>query len=246
MEHYIDQLKRKAGEAATAFVRSGMVVGLGTGSTAVWAIRQLAKLIATGKLSAIVAVPTSEATAIEARRLEIPLTSLEDSPLLDLAIDGADEVDVDLNLIKGGGGALLREKIVAQAAKRLIIAVDESKLSARLGKQWPVPVEVISFGWKTQQQLLEDLGATVSLRNGPDGSVFVTDHGNYILDCRFGTIDTAAELAQKLKNRTGIVEHGLFLKMTTDLIVARSNGVDHYKGSSPLSNGRPAHDGLSP
>lgn len=127
MDESIQELKQKAGETAGTFVQSGMVVGLGTGSTAVWAVRQLAELIARGKLTAILAIPTSEATDREARGLKIPLTTLEDHPFLDLAIDGADEVDPGLNLIKGGGGALLREKIVAQAAKRLIIAVDESK-----------------------------------------------------------------------------------------------------------------------
>lgn len=130
-------LKQKAGETAVAFVQSGMVVGPGTGSTALWAVRELAELIARGKLTAILAIPTSEATDREARRLNIPLTILEDHPLVDLVIDGANEVDPDLNLIKGGG-AFLRKKIIAQAAKRLIITIDESKLSSRLGEQRPV------------------------------------------------------------------------------------------------------------
>ncbi len=238
MERSINELKQKAGETAGAFVRSGMVVGLGTGSTAVWAVRHLAELIARGKLSGILAIPTSQATDREARRLNIPLATLEEHPLLDLTIDGADEVDPDLNLIKGGGGALLREKIVAQAAKRLIIAVDHSKLSARLGEQWSVAVEVIPFGWKSQQKFIEDLGAVVHLRAGPNGSVYFTDHRNYILDCRFGPIGNAAELARRLKNRTGIVEHGLFLNMATDLIVARPGGVEHRKRPGPFSTDR--------
>lgn len=222
-------LKQKAGSAAVEFVQSGMVVGLGTGSTAVWAIRDLAELMARGTLTDILAIPTSKATEREARRLKIPLTTLEDHPLLDLVIDGADEVDPDLNLIKGGGGALLREKLVAQNAKRLIIAVDESKLSSQLGEQRAVPVEVISFGWKTQQQFLEDLGASVCLRTGKNDNVFVTDQGNYILDCRFGPIHDVLKLSARLNDRTGIVEHGLFLQMTTDLIVAGSKGIDHRK-----------------
>lgn len=226
------------------FVQSGMVVGLGSGSTAIWAVRKLAEWIAKGKLTAILAIPTSEATDREARRLGIPLTTLEDHPLVDLVIDGADEVDPDLNLIKGGGGALLREKIVAQAAKRLIIVVDESKLSSRLGEQWPVPVEVIPFGWKCQQKFIEGLGAAATLRTGPDGSVFLTDQRNYILDCRFGPIGIAVELAQGLKNRTGIVEHGLFLNMATDLIVARHSGVDHHKSPGHFSTGRTSIYGL--
>ncbi len=240
MERVIDELKRQAGETAGVFVRSGMIVGLGTGSTAIWAVRHLAKMIAGGELSDILAIPTSELTAREARRLNIPLTTLEEQPRLDLVIDGADEVDPGLNLIKGGGGALLREKIVAQAAKRLIIAVDEAKLSSRLGEQWPVPVEVISFGWKSQQQFIEDLGAVVNLRAGPDGSAYITDQRNYILDCRFGPIDNAAELGQRLKNRTGIVEHGLFLNMATDLLVARPGGIDHHRRPGPFSTDRPA------
>jgi ribose 5-phosphate isomerase A len=244
MDESIQELKQKAGETAGAFTQSGMVVGLGTGSTAVWAVRQLAELIARGKLTAILAIPTSEATEREARRLKIPLTTLEDHPLVDLVIDGADEVDPDLNLIKGGGGALLREKIVAQAAKRLIIAVDESKLSSQLGEQWPLPVEVSPFGWKSQQKFIEGLGASATLRTGPDGSVFMTDQRNYILDCRFGPIGNAAELAQRLKNPTGIVEHGLFLNMATDLIVARTNGVDHHKSPGHFPTERPANDGL--
>ncbi|MGQ9491870.1 MAG: ribose-5-phosphate isomerase RpiA [Anaerolineae bacterium] len=232
-------LKQKAGETAVAFVQSGMVVGLGTGSTELWAVRELAESIARGKLTSVLAIPTSKATHREARKLNIPLATLEDHPLVDLVIDGADEVDPDLNLIKGGGGALLREKIVAQAAKLLIIAIDESKLSSRLGEQWPVPVEVIPFGWQSQRKFIEGLGSTATLRTAPDGSVFLTDQGNYILDCRFGPIDNAVELAQRLKNRAGIVEHGLFLNMATDLIVARPNGVDHHKRSGHFSTDRP-------
>lgn len=243
MDESIQALKQKAGETAGAFVQSGMVVGLGTGSTAFWAVRQLAELIARGKLTAILAIPTSEATDREARRLGIPLATLEDHPLVDLVIDGADEVDPDLNLIKGGGGALLREKIVAQAAKRLIIAVDESKLSSQLGEQCPVPVEIIPFGWKSQQKFIEGLGAEATLRTGPDGCVFLTDQRNYILDCRFGPIGNAVKLSQRLKNRTGIVEHGLFLNMATDLIVARHSGVDHHKSPGYFSTDRTAIDG---
>jgi ribose 5-phosphate isomerase A len=246
MEKVIDELKRKAAVAAGSFVQSGMVVGLGTGSTAILAVRHLAELIASGALSGILAIPTSAVTEREARRLNIPLTTLEDHPVLDLAIDGADEVDPDLNLIKGGGGALLREKIVAQAAKRLIIVVDEGKLSARLGERWPVPVEVLSFGWKSQQKFIEDVGAEVHLRAGPDGSVYLTDQRNYILDCRFGPIDNAAELSKRLKNRTGIVEHGLFLNMATDLIVARPGTIDHHKRPGLFATDRPAAGRSSP
>ncbi len=243
MDGSTQSLKQKAGSAAVDFVQSGMVVGLGTGSTAIWAVRRLAEMIHSKKLGDIVAVPTSAATEAEARKLKISLTSLEAHPSVDLAIDGADEVDPDLNLIKGAGGALLREKIVAQAAKRLIIAVDESKLSSRLGEQRAVPVEVIPFGWKSQQKFIEDLGAVVRLRTGPDEIIFMTDQHNYILDCRFGPMGNAVDLAQRLKNRTGIVEHGLFLNMVTDLIVARPSGVDHHKSRGPFSTDRPANGG---
>lgn len=237
-------LKQKAGETAVAFVQSGMVVGPGTVSTALWAVRELAELIARGKLTAILAIPTSEACDREARRLNIPLTIQEEHPLVDLVIDGANEVDRDLNLIKGGGGAFLRKKIIAQAAKRLIITIDESKLSSRLGEQRPVPVEVIPFGWKSQQKFIEGLGSAATLRTGPDGTVFLTDQRNSIQNCRFGPIDNAVELAQRLKNRACIVKHGLFLDMAADLIVARPNGVDHHKSPGHFSTDRPTIDGL--
>ena len=230
-------LKQKAGYAAVDFAESGMVIGLGTGSTAVWAVRRLAELLRKGELTDIMAVATSTATDEEARKLEIPMTTLESFPQVDLTIDGADEVDHDLNLIKGAGGALLREKIVAQASRRLIITVDEFKLSSRLGDKQSLPVEVIPFGWKTHQQFLEDLGAEVRLRVGTGEKVFVTDQGNYILDCRFGPIQDAIVLAGRLKARSGIVEHGLFLMMATDLIVAGSKGVDHYSAPHKFTDG---------
>lgn len=230
--------KQKAGEAAVEFIAAGMVVGLGTGSTTIWAVRRLAEWLRRQTLTDIVAVPTSLETEREAHRLEIPLTTLESHPQVDVVIDGADEVDPDLNLIKGGGGALLREKIVAQAGRRLIIVVDESKLSPRLGERWALPVEVIPFGWKTQQSFLEDLGATVNLRLDANHNAFRTDQGNYILDCRFGPIQAAWKLAQRLKDRAGIVEHGLFLQMATDLIVAGPKGIEHHTAPCPAVESR--------
>lgn len=226
--------KQQAGEAAVDCIASGMVVGLGTGSTAVWAARRLAERLRRQTLTGILAVPTSRETEREARRLEIPLTTLESHPRVDVVIDGADEVDPDFNLIKGGGGALLREKIVAQAGRRMIIVVDASKLSPRLGERWALPVEVISFGWKNQQSFLEKLGAVVDRRHDKSGIPFKTDQGNYILDCDFGPIHAASMLAQKLENRAGIVEHGLFLQMATDLIVAGQNGIKRH--TAPLRN----------
>ena len=211
--------KRRAAECAMRFVEPGMVVGLGTGSTTSWVLRRLAELLREGHLTQILAVATSAATAKEALRLGISLTTIEEHPILDLTLDGADEVDPDLNAIKGGGGALLRERIVVQASRREIILVDESKWSPKLGTKWPVPVEVIPFGWKSQAQYLEKLGAAVSLRASRDGSPFLTDQQNYILDCRFGPIENAEKLAIRIKERTGLVEHGLVLNVITDLIV---------------------------
>ena len=222
-----DDLKRMAAEQAVEFVRSGMALGLGSGSTALLAIRRLGELLRQGQVRDIVGVPTSEQTAAEARRLGIPLTDLEAHPALDLTIDGADEVDPHLNLIKGGGGALLREKIVAQASRREIIVVDSSKLSPALGTRFAVPVEVIPFGCASQAEYLRSLGAEVLPRRNRDGSLFATDHGNYILDCRFGPIADPEGLASRLKARAGIVEHGLFLGLATDVIVASQSGISH-------------------
>jgi ribose 5-phosphate isomerase A len=152
----------------------------------------------------------------------------EDLPCdLDLTIDGADEVDPDLNVIKGGGGALLREKIVAQVSRRVIIVVDETKPSPQLGTHWPVPVEVIPFGWRSQARYLESLGATYTIRKGRDGGQLVTDSGNMILDCHFGPIADVRGLAATLGARAGIVEHGLFIDLATDLIVAGASGIQY-------------------
>jgi ribose 5-phosphate isomerase A len=174
-------------------------------------------------------VPSSLQIEAEARRLGIPLTTLDEHPVVDLTIDGADEVDPDLNLIKGGGGALLREKIVAQASRREIIVVDESKLSPALGARWAVPVEVVPFGWRSQAAYLESLGAQPILRLNSDGTPFTTDQGNLILDCDFGPISQPAQLAARLSERAGIVEHGLFLGLATDVIVAGVEGVRHLE-----------------
>lgn len=221
-----DRHKREAAERAVEFIAPGMVVGLGTGSTAAHVVRRLAALRAAGRLLDVVGVPTSRRTEDLARELGVPLTSLEAHPVLDLCIDGADEVDPALRLIKGGGGALLREKIVAQASRRLIIIVDEGKLSPRLGTRWAVPVEVVPFGWTSQALYLEGLGARVTRRLGPDGTPFVTDQGNLILDCAWGPLEDPEALAARLGARAGLVEHGLFLGLTSVLIVAGSGGVE--------------------
>ena len=219
--------KQQAAEGAIGFIRSGMVVGLGTGSTAIFATRRIARLVLDGQMKDIVGFATSRAVWEEARQLGIPMMADEMPQPIDLTIDGADEVDLDLNLIKGGGGALLREKIVAQASRRVIIVADDSKLSPRLGTHHAVPVEVLSFGWRSQVRYLSSLGSQVHVRQNADGSQFVTDSGNMILDCNFGPIANPVELAASLSTRAGIVEHGLFLKLATDLIIAGKDGIRH-------------------
>jgi ribose 5-phosphate isomerase A len=223
------QYKQQAGERAVEFVLSGMVVGLGTGSTAIFATRRIARLLLDGQLKNIFGFATSKAVWKEAQRLGIPMMEEEMPNSLDLTIDGADEVDPDLNLIKGRGGALLREKIAAQASRRVIIVADDSKLSSRLGTYHAVPVEVLPFGWRSQFRYLESLGTRVEIRYNADGSLFMTDSGNMILDCNFGPIANPAELAAKLSVRAGIAEHGLFLGLATDLIVAGKDGIRHLK-----------------
>jgi len=219
--------KQEAAVRAAELVESGMVVGLGGGSTAALAIRRIAELLEQGRLRDVVGIPCAVSVGEEARRQGIPITTLEDHAAIDLTIDGADEVDPDLNLIKGGGGCLLYEKIVAQASRREIIIVDASKPSPRLGTKWALPVEVIPFGWGSQRRFLEELGARVTVRQAADGQPFRTDEGNLILDCAFGPIADPFALARALDARTGIVEHGLFLGMATDLLVASDGGIEH-------------------
>ena len=228
-------LKQAAAERAVAFVQSGMVVGLGTGSTAIFATRHIGALLRNGTLRDVVGFPTSKVTADEARQLGIPLLD-EDLPrAIDITIDGADEVDPQLDLIKGGGGALLREKIVAEASRREVIVVDESKLSPALGTHWALPIEVIPFGWRSQARFLEELGGRPVVRQDASGAPFHTDQGNLILDTAFGPIAQPLALAQRLGARAGIVEHGLFLGITTDLIVAGKDGIRHVTRSGGKS-----------
>jgi ribose 5-phosphate isomerase A len=225
MNEASDLYKKQAAERAAEHVESGMVVGLGTGSTARYAVRRIGERLQANELKDIVGVPTSETTAAEARRLRVPLTTLAEHPVVDLTIDGADEVAPDFGLIKGGGGALLREKIVAQASRRVIIVVDEAKLSPALGTKWALPVEVVSFAWFPESEFLRGLGADVVLRRCRDGEPFVTDQGNWILDANFGPIADPPALAVILEARAGIVEHGLFLELATDVVVAGPGGV---------------------
>lgn len=224
-----DERKRAAGEYAVDLVASGMVVGLGTGSTAAFATRRLAALLAAGTLHDITAIPTSAATERLARELGIPLVAGEWPDHIDVTIDGADEVDPALDLVKGAGGALLREKIVAQVSRRMVIVADDAKLSPRLGSRSRVPVEVVPFAWTSQARFVESLGARAALRSDSDGSPVVTDGGHYILDCDFGPISDAGALASRLAGRAGIVGHGLFLGLATDLVVAGADGVTHRR-----------------
>lgn len=226
-----DLLKLAAAEKAMEFVRPHMLLGLGFGSTALLAVRLLAGRLLSGDLRDILCVPCSLETESLAFSLGIPLTTLEDHPVLDLTIDGADEVDPQLNLIKGAGGALLREKIVAEASRREIIIVDESKLSPQLGLRAAVPVEITPFGWGAQKAFLEACGARLRLRKRRDGSPFRTDQDNLILDCDFGPLDNPAELAQMLCSRAGIVAHGLFINLASDVIVAGPDGCRHLQRS---------------
>lgn len=222
------ELKRQAAEYAVGYVESGMAVGLGTGSTAIFAVRYLGELLKTGKLRDIVAFATSQVTWREAVQLNIPMLP-EDLPRpLDVTIDGADEVDPQLNLIKGGGGALLREKLVAQSTAREIIVVDDTKLSPRLGTRHVLPLEVMPYGWRAQLRFLESLGSRCEVRKA-NGDDYHTDQGNYILDCDFGPIAEPAALARQLEGRAGIIEHGLFIGLTSLVVVASPDGIREIK-----------------
>lgn len=225
-----DELKRLAAEQAVELIEPGMVVGLGVGTTAIHAVRKIAALLREGRLEGVIGVPCAAKVEAEARRLGIPLTRLDDVAQVDLTIDGADEVDPLLNLIKGGGGALLREKIVAQSSRREVIVVDAGKLVPQLGSNYALPVEVVEFGWGTTARWIGGLGAEVRLRHTPEGAPYRTDQGNLILDCAFGPIADPVALAATLAARAGIVEHGLFIGLATDLVVAHADGRIEVKG----------------
>jgi len=226
-----DAQKRAAAEAAVAMVQDGMVVGLGTGSTAAFAIDALAERVRQGLR--IVGIPTSEHSAAQARAGGIALTTWEEHRRIALTIDGADEIARgSLHLIKGLGGALLREKIVAAASDRLVIVADGRKLVDRLGGTAPVPVEVVPFGWQTTADRLAGLGAEAVPRHSADGQPFRTDGGNLILDCRFGLIADPAELERALSAVVGVVETGLFIAMADMAIVAGDDGVQTLRRGS--------------
>ncbi|TDX01174.1 ribose-5-phosphate isomerase RpiA [Dinghuibacter silviterrae] len=216
-----DQMKKKVGEYAATFIQNGTAIGIGTGSTAYWMIMALGAKVREG--FQITAVPTSRATVELAQAQGIPLATLNDVDRLALTIDGADEVDPAFQLIKGGGGAHLQEKMVAAASDRMIVIADEQKLVNRLGK-FPLPIEVIPFGWKQVQRRVAALGCPSSEIRQRDGKPWITDHGNYILDAHFGAIADAPALGHALHEIPGVVEHGLFIGLATEVLVGYADG----------------------
>ncbi len=222
-----EELKKQTAEKAVEEIQSGMVVGLGTGSTVYFALLKISELLKTGELENILGIPSSNQTEKLAKEMGIPLTTFEEHKKIDVTIDGADEIDKYLNLIKGGGGALLKEKILAQASKKLVIVADESKLSPKLGTRWAVPIEVIKFAYPLEMEFVKSLAGKPELRMYDNlNEPVITDEGNYILDVNFGTIRNPFELASKLESRAGIVEHGLFLHLASKIIIAGNNGIN--------------------
>lgn len=221
----IDQLKQQAAYRAVEFIQSGMTLGLGTGSTVKFALERIAELLKSGQLKNILGIPSSIHTEQLAVSLSIPLTTFEERRVIDITIDGADEVDPNLELIKGGGGALLREKILAQASRRNIIIVDEGKLSRQLGANCALPLEVIPFARPLVTEYVQALGAQATLRKKENSEIYLTDQNNWIVDAYFDPIEDPARLGSLLNQRAGIVEHGLFLGLATDVIVAGKDGV---------------------
>ena len=219
-----EELKKLAGEEAVKHVEDGMIVGLGTGSTVEYTLKKLGQLVKDGLK--IQGIPTSVHTKRIAKEVNIPLTTLEEYPEIDVTIDGADEVDSNLNLIKGGGGALTREKIIAFHSKKLIIVVDDSKVVKALGIDFPLPVEVIKFSWEVTKKALEKFGCTVKLRKimGYDDP-YITDNGNYILDCEFERIEEPEVMEKEINHIPGVVENGLFIGLVNEVIVGGKQGV---------------------
>jgi ribose 5-phosphate isomerase A len=224
----MDELKRQAAGRALEFVRDGMKLGLGTGSTAKHFVELLGARVRAGL--EVIGVPTSEATRADAIRCGIALTTLDEVDRLDLTVDGADEIDPSLNLIKGGGGALLREKIVAVASDRMIVIADDSKWVEALGR-FPLPIEVIPFGLRATQRAIGEafaecgVSGPMVVRKGKDGHVFVTDEGHWIVDARLGRISDAPKLAGSLASIPGVVEHGLFIGLASIVMLAGSEGI---------------------
>ena len=221
-----EEEKEAAGRAAAKLVRDSDIVGLGTGSTAYFAVVALGERVKAGLK--IMGIPTSVQTADLARSVGIPLTTLDEHPEIDITIDGADEFDPKLNLIKGGGGALTREKVIATASKKMVVVADSGKVVPTLGK-FPLPVEIIAFARTVIEKKIASLGATPKLRLKPDGSPFITDNGNQILDCSFGKIEDPAKLARELSNVPGIIEHGLFIGLASVALIGRGERTEEIR-----------------
>lgn len=216
-------IKKMAGEAAVDLVQDGMTVGLGTGSTAYWAISKLGERVKEGLK--IKAIATSKESDALAREFNIPMVTFRDIDQIDITIDGADEVDPNVTLIKGGGGALLREKIIATASKKLLIIVDETKMVKQLGS-FPLPIEVIPFGVESTIRLIEALGCKTAIRNSDkvENERFKTDNGNYIVDCKFDIIEDPNKISQDLNRIPGVVENGLFIGLVHKVFIGYQNG----------------------
>lgn len=215
-------MKKMAGEKAIEYIEDGMIIGLGSGSTVEYTLKKLGELVKDGLN--VKGIPTSMHTKKLAKEYKIPLTTLDENPEIDLTIDGADEVDSNLNLIKGGGGALTREKIVAYHSKKEIIVVDESKIVKALGIDFPLPVEVIKFGWSSTKKTVEAFGCVADLRKIVE-EPYLTDNSNYILDCDFERIDEPEQLEKDLNYIPGVVENGLFIGLVDEIIVGSKQGV---------------------
>src|ERR1700733_2277155 len=224
-----EEEKEVAGRAPAKLVHDGDIVGLGTGSTAYFAVVALGERVKAGLK--ITGIPTSVHTADPARAVGIPLTTLDEHPEIDITIDGADEVDPKLNLIKGGGGALTREKVSATASKKMVVVVDSGKVVATLGK-FPLPVEIIAFARTVIEKKIVSLGSTPKLRTRPDGGPFITDNGNQILDCSFGRIEDPAALARELSDTPGIVEHGLFIGIAKLAEIGKGTSVEQLRAAA--------------
>jgi ribose 5-phosphate isomerase A len=240
MAKNMDDLKKLAGDYAANLISDGMLVGLGEGSTAYWAVRRVGERLREGSLREIAAIACSLNVERHARELGIPIASFDERTRIDMTIDGADEVDPGFNLIKGGGGALLREKIVAQASAREVIVVDEGKLSPALGTRWPVPIEVLPFAAGPVARFLAGLGGTPRLRTRSDGTRYFTDQRNLIFDTSFGPIPEPGALAARLDGRAGLVAHGLFVGLATEIVIAGPGGIRHIQRGEPLFAGNPS------
>lgn len=218
-----EDYKKQAGEEAVKHIEDAMIVGLGTGSTIEYTIRKLGQMVKEGLK--IQGIPTSVHTKRIAKEENIPLTTLDEHPDIDITIDGADEVDSNLNLIKGGGGALTREKIIAFNSEKVIIVVDDSKVVKALGIDFALPVEVVKFGWTSTKKTLETFGCDVELREVMKGEPFITDNGNYILDCEFERIENPEQMEIDINCIPGVVENGLFINLVNEVIVGGKQGI---------------------